>query len=390
MGGEIADAPRGRRLEIEWRLSGRVAAAMNTKLLVDSIVRQTTVLIAQLCTAAGVRAPLAQIADQVFLGLSRELEAQGVGRKVAADMFGLALRSYQKKVQRLTESETQRDKTLWEAILDYLREQGSVPRRRIFQRFQRDDEAAVAAILNDLVSSGLAYSTGRGGSAVFGVTSAVDQERMADEDLRTTLPAMAWLLIYREGPLDSAALCERLGLGPTDLEAILTDLEREGRVQREPATGAYRSSSVTIAVGDRAGWEAAVLDHFQGVAKAIAAKVRLGPHSELRDVVGGATLSFDVHPGHPLEAEVYDLLRVVRALVNELWNRVAAHNRAHPIPDQDKVKVTFYLGQNVERSESEGSEPPAALEADDAPASEQDGPTDTDESLADDEGEDET
>ena len=36
---------------------------MNTKLLVDSIVRQTTVLIAQLCTAAGVRAPLAQIAD---------------------------------------------------------------------------------------------------------------------------------------------------------------------------------------------------------------------------------------------------------------------------------------------------------------------------------------
>jgi hypothetical protein len=363
---------------------------MNTKLLVDSIVRQTTVLIAQLCTAAGVRAPLAQIADQVFLGLSRELEAQGVGRKVAADMFGLALRSYQKKVQRLTESETQRDKTLWEAILDYLREQGSVPRRRIFQRFQRDDEAAVAAILNDLVSSGLAYSTGRGGSAVFGVTSAVDQERMADEDLRTTLPAMAWLLIYREGPLDSAALCERLGLGPTDLEAILTELEREGRVQRDPATGAYRSSSVTIAVGDRAGWEAAVLDHFQGVAKAIAAKVRLGPHSELRDVVGGATLSFDVHPGHPLEAEVYDLLRVVRALVNELWNRVATHNRAHPIPDQDKVKVTFYLGQNVERSESEGSEPPAALDADDAPAADEDEPTDTDEPLTEDEGEDET
>lgn len=110
---------------------------MNTKLLVDSIVRQTTVLIAQLCTAAGVRAPLAQIADQVFLGLSREIEAQGVGRKVAADMFGLALRSYQKKVQRLTESETQRDKTLWEAVLDHVREQGSVSRRRIFERSAR-------------------------------------------------------------------------------------------------------------------------------------------------------------------------------------------------------------------------------------------------------------
>ena len=332
---------------------------MNTKLRVDSIVRQTTVLIAQLCTAAGVRAPLAQIADQVFLGLSRELEAQGVGRKVAADMFGLALRSYQKKVQRLTESETQRDKTLWEAILDYLRDQGSVPRRRIFERFSRDDESAVAAILNDLVSSGLAYSTGRGGSAVFGLTSAVDRERMADEDLRATLPAMAWLLIYREGPLDALALEERLGIGGPELAAMLAELEHEGRVQREPGTGRYRSGAMTIAVGDRAGWEAAVLDHFQGVAKAIAAKVRLGPQSELKDRIGGSTLSFDVHPEHPLEGEVYDLLRSVRTQVNELWNRVSAHNRAHPIPDQEKTKVTFYLGQNVERQEAEGSSPPA-------------------------------
>ena len=44
----------------------------------------------------------------------------------------------------------------------------------------------------------------RHGSAVFGLTTALDRERMADEDLRATLPAMAWLLIYREGPLDAA------------------------------------------------------------------------------------------------------------------------------------------------------------------------------------------
>jgi len=321
---------------------------MNTKLLVDSIVRQTTVLIAQLCTAAGVRAPLAQIADQVFLGLSRELEAQGVGRKVAADMFGLALRSYQKKVQRLTESETQRDKTLWEAIIDFLREQGGAPRRRIFERFQRDDESAVAAILNDLVSSGLAYSTGRGGSAVFGLTSAVDRERMADEDQSATLPAMLWLVVYREGPLAAATLAERFGIDLPSVESLLGELERDGRVQRDDS-GRYRSGTMTIAVGDRAGWEAAVLDHFAGVAKAIAAKVRLGPQSELAEWIGGTTLSFDVHPGHPLEGEVYALLKDVRASVNDLWHRLAAHNRAHPIADGEKIKVTFYLGQNVER-----------------------------------------
>ncbi len=61
------------------------------------IVRQTTVLLAQISTAAGVRAPLAHVADQVFFELGRELEAQGVRRNVVADMFGLALRSYQMK-----------------------------------------------------------------------------------------------------------------------------------------------------------------------------------------------------------------------------------------------------------------------------------------------------
>jgi hypothetical protein len=334
---------------------------MNTKLLVDSIVRQTTVLIAQLCTAAGVRAPLAQIADQVFLGLSRELEAQGVGRKVAADMFGLALRSYQKKVQRLAESETQRDKTLWEAVVDYIREQGSVPRRRIFERFARDDDDAVAAILNDLVSNGIAYSTGRGERALFGLTSVVDQERMADDDLGATLPAMVWLIVYREGPIDAAGIGARLGPNAEQLDIALEELMREGRVQRDAVTGRYRSGTMTIALGDRAGWEAAVLDHFQGVAKAIAAKVRLTPGSELRELIGGATLSFDVHPGHPLEQEVYGLLGDVRSRVNEVWARLAAHNREHPIADENKIKVTFYLGQNVERSDPEyGSTPPGA------------------------------
>jgi len=47
---------------------------MDTKILVDAIVRQTTVLIAQLSTAAGIRAPLAHVADQVFLELAQEIE----------------------------------------------------------------------------------------------------------------------------------------------------------------------------------------------------------------------------------------------------------------------------------------------------------------------------
>jgi len=50
---------------------------VNIQILIDSIVRQTTILIAQLATAGGARAPLAHIANQVFLDLVRELDEQG-------------------------------------------------------------------------------------------------------------------------------------------------------------------------------------------------------------------------------------------------------------------------------------------------------------------------
>lgn len=73
---------------------------MQLRLLIDGIVRQTTLPMAQLSTTSGSRSPLSRIADQVFVNLAQELESQGVSKPVAADMFGLALRSFQKKVQR--------------------------------------------------------------------------------------------------------------------------------------------------------------------------------------------------------------------------------------------------------------------------------------------------
>jgi hypothetical protein len=51
---------------------------MNVTLLIDSIVRQTTILLAELATASGMRAPLAHTANQVFLDLVKELKQQGI------------------------------------------------------------------------------------------------------------------------------------------------------------------------------------------------------------------------------------------------------------------------------------------------------------------------
>ena len=80
---------------------------MNARLLIDAILQQSSVLVAQIATSGGLRAPLAHIANEVFLDVARALEVQGVSRKVGADMFGMALRAYIRKVQRLEESTTE-------------------------------------------------------------------------------------------------------------------------------------------------------------------------------------------------------------------------------------------------------------------------------------------
>src|SRR5260221_7997526 len=127
-------------------------------------MRQTTVLIAQLSTASGIRSPLSHVADQVFLSLAQEIESQGVSRKVAADMFGLALRGYQRKVQRLGDIALRRERTLWQAVLEFLDEQGPVTRARLLERFASSEDTAVLAVAAGLVSGGLLFCSRPGGS----------------------------------------------------------------------------------------------------------------------------------------------------------------------------------------------------------------------------------
>jgi hypothetical protein len=322
---------------------------MQSRLLVDAIVQQTTVLIAQLSTAAGIRAPLAHIADQVFLELSREIERQGVTRKIAADMFGLALRSYQKRVQRLSESESVRDRTLWEAVYDFVCEQQSVSRARVEKRFAKDPEDDVGAVINDLVSNGLIYAAGRGRNAIYRAVTAHDRETAGDGGAES-LVSLVWMMVYRRRARSLPELRAALNVDESALREAVDQLVADKRLRRGTAPGEaeLHADTLLVPVGAERGWEAAVLDHFRAVAVAIGSKVQRGPRSAADDVVGGATLSFDVHPGHPSEADVYGLLARVRRDVNEVWNGVVAFNDANPVPDDQKTKVTFYFGQSVE------------------------------------------
>ena len=160
---------------------------MDSRVLIDQIMQQTTILIAQLSTAAGIRAPLAHIADEVFLHLSDSIEKQGVSRKVAADMFGMALRTYQRRVQSITESTSSRDQTLWEAVFDYIHEESGRTRADVLHRFRWDGESGVKAVLHDLINSGLIYSIRQAKTILYKVTSESDLQTLAERGERSSL-----------------------------------------------------------------------------------------------------------------------------------------------------------------------------------------------------------
>jgi hypothetical protein len=320
---------------------------LNVKLLIDAIVQQTTVLIAQLSTAAGVRAPLAHVADQVFLELSRELESQGLGRKVVADMFGMALRGYQKRVQRLQESATVRDRTLWEVVLSYAREHEHVTRRQLLARFSSDDEAAVAAVLHDLVTSGLLYASGSGAATLYRATAESALQALADEGALDSLSAMAHAMVYHHGSLSLAELTAKLSHDEGSVRKAVELALADGRLA-ESVAGELCAAELVIAVEAQKGWEAAVFDHYQALVSAIGAKLQAaGARSSRGDVIGGTTLTFDVSDDHPLKPEVLGLLARVRGDLNAVWDRVCAHNAEHPLSEDERIRVRFYFGQNV-------------------------------------------
>jgi hypothetical protein len=320
---------------------------MRFQVLIDAIVRQTMVLVARLSTAEGTRSPLGHLANEVFSSLVTELEQQGVSKKVAADMFGMALRSYRQKVQRLNESATSRGVTLWSAVQDYLGTCESASRHEVLAHFASDEESSVRGILNDLVENGFVMRMGRGEETRYRLAT---EEERADfgaslEGAVESLAAHVWLLVYREGPTSHPRLTQLVPVSANALEAAVQLLLKDGRIRLGSDTPpSYVAEQVLIPIGESAGWEAAVVDHHRAVLNALAAKITAGTRvSAARDEVGGTTLSFDIWPGHPKEHETRSLLATVRAAVLPLWDEVNRHERPQNL--KGDYQVHFYCGQ---------------------------------------------
>jgi hypothetical protein len=327
---------------------------MNVQLLIDAIVRQTTVLIAQLATSGGIRAPVAHLANQVFLDLSRELDAQGVSRKVSADMFGMALRAYLRKIQRLGESSTEHGRSLWEAIYDFLRTQSFVARSEVILRFARDDEALVRGIIHDLVENGLVLQAGSGADAV--LRAATDEELGQMRRLKDgRIDELVWAFVYHHGPIAREQLAKMEAVRSADLDGTLGRLLAEGLISREdhPEGPRLRATRLLVPLGAEIGWEAAVLDHYHAMVATICRKLALARRSAAEDDTGGSTYTYEVWPGHPLEAETRSVLPRFRTAQSELRRRVRAHNDALSEIPAAAYQVVVYGGQHVLEDEQE-------------------------------------
>ena len=328
---------------------------MSSTRLIDAIVRQTTVLLANLATASGQRATLAGVANQVFSDLVAELKQQGLGNKIIADMFGLALRTYHKKVARLAESRSFAGKSIWEAVLGYVQQRGTLLRSDVLARFQSDDDAVVRGVLSDLVDSGLLYRTGAGDLTSY--RAARPDELPALPDQGEVVAQLLLVALNRDCPLTLPELAEQVAMEERELAPLLAALVQDGRAERfeQDGTTRYRCEHVTIGFHDANGWQAAVFDHYQAMVGAVSHKLQLSLIQAKPDErVGGSTYSYDLWRGHPFEADALGVLARFRHEAVALRSRIDAYNRDHaPRTEDDRYRVVSYVGQNLIGREEE-------------------------------------
>jgi hypothetical protein len=109
----------------------------------------------------------------------------------------------QRKVQRLVESATERGRSLWDAIYDFVRSKPVVTRREVLERFRGDDEELVRGVLAGLVESNLVFASGPTQATSFRAASDGELGDMVRHHQQRADADLVWALVFRLGPISA-------------------------------------------------------------------------------------------------------------------------------------------------------------------------------------------
>jgi hypothetical protein len=225
-------------------------------------------------------------------------------------------------------------------------------RAQVLKRFSRDDHNLVRGVLHDLTESGLLFSSGSGPEQMFRATTKAEQLQMGKLADPAGFAELLWALIYREGPLDRAALGELVASDVDRLDAALEHLRALGKIAVEGQGDArrYRAERLEVLLQAEVGWEAAVFDHYRALVQTICQRLAHGGSGGAgaagQGRIGGSTFTLDVWEGHPFADEAYGVLARFRAIHTELYERIERHNAEHGRP-LEFDQVVIYGGQHV-------------------------------------------
>lgn len=179
--------------------------------LVHTLAYNAGRVIANTAMSDGLRRTISWTQDVMFLGMVEELERLNMSRKIASDMLGMTLRTYQRRLSAIQEN-PHTGFNLWHRLHSKLDE--PAVRETILSWFEVQREPQIISMLHDMVKEGWLRLEHDKYSAVVAVQNWTDE--LLDEYVQLNIH-------FSDHDLDAAAWATRLNV---DESRILDALER--------------------------------------------------------------------------------------------------------------------------------------------------------------------
>lgn len=321
---------------------------IDANLLIRTLFELTAQMSVDVIHASGARPDLKHIMDEVFMTFAEQFHEIGLPRSVAADMFGLVVRSYLKRIQNYEENRGEVSQPLWKRILLLIAEEPNIDLETLLSRFPVGYVKSVKTSLNDLCDQGVLVETRR--RKVVRYTIGLDTQ--VEEDKYEQVKQFVWLLIFNaKQPLTHEKISQTLHpvYSGELIEQCLGDLIAEGRVAQNQSTTPSSYVNNGQETPPPFGWESAVYMHLHAVFNALMLKLNMMIHDDAPNVpghyIGGSTWTFRLWEGHPMEDEVLNTLSQQREAMQVLFERSKTHEEPE---DQEQIyQCDLYVGQGL-------------------------------------------